>query len=70
MDELGERKAAEALRSPLCLAAGAVPIHGAVPQEGQLLGDLTYIFLSKKKAFCSTLCAGGLVLYQLHCKSP
>lgn len=49
----GECKAAEALRSSLCLAARAGTIHGGVPQAGGLLGDLLYLFFPpKKKALC------------------
>ena len=53
---LGEHKAAEALRSSLCLAARAVTVHGAVPQVGWLRRDLPDLFFPPGKRFSAVLC--------------
>lgn len=55
---LSGHKAAEALRSSLCLATSAVPVCGAAPQVGWLLGNLTYLwgfFSSPRKRFPAAL---------------
>jgi len=58
---LGEHKADEFFRSSLCPAARAVMDHGAVPQVGQLLQNLSYPFFPpKKKVSCSALSVEGV----------